>query len=396
MYVGGFGSGKTLAGCHEALHVSLKYPGNFGLIGAQTYPQLRDTTRRTFFEICPDELIKNWNKSENLLTFINGSELIFRSLDDDSKFKSLNLGWFYIDEGTDVPESVFKMLQSRLRLKVPGHSAWITTNPDTFGNWVYQRFVENPTEQYGLVNTTTLDNPYLPEEYIKDLKDSYDDDYYRRYVMGQWGNLEGLVYKNFDINVHVQDIPHTGRLTKYRSIDHGYTNPFVCLWGAVDGDGRYFITDEIYERKQLVSDLAVQIKNKHTGDHITFADPSEAEGNATLRKAGIVPSQTKNDVIQGIQAVQKLLKVRGDGKPGLIIHPRCKNLIKEFQLYKWRVSDGRVNDKEEPMKLNDHAMDALRYFIYSTQAHGAEISIPMPTPRIIPGYGTLSGKIPGL
>ncbi len=390
------GSGKTRAGCHEALHVSLKYPNNFGLIGAQTYPQLRDTTRRTFFEICPDELISNWNKTENHLTLINGSEIIFRSLDNDSKLKSLNLGWFYIDEGTDVPESVFMMLQSRLRLQVPKHTAWITTNPDTFGNWVYQRFVENPTEQYSIVHTTTLDNPHLPADFIQDLKDSYDDDYYRRFVMGQWGNLEGLVYKAFDVNIHVKDMKHQGRLTKYRGIDHGYTNPFVCLWGAIDSDGRYYITDEIYERKRLVSDLAEEIKNKHTGDYINFADPSEAEGNATLRKAGIVVSQTKNDVIQGIQAVQKLLKVRGDGKPGLIIHPRCKNLIKEFQLYKWRVSDGRVNEREEPLKLNDHAMDSLRYFIYSTKSQGIEVSIPQPTPVKVPGFGSLSKGIPGL
>ena len=375
--MGGVGSGKTRAGCHEALHLSLKYPKNFGLIGTQTYPQLRDTTRRTFFEICPDELIEDWHKSENLLTFINGSEIIFRSLDQFSKFKSLNLGWFYIDEGTDVPESVFKMLQSRLRLNVPVHRGFITTNPDAFSNWVYVRFVEKPTDQYKVIATTTLDNPYLPDDFIQDLKDSYDDDYYNRYVLGRWGDLEGLVFRNFNRDLHVKEFEADPSWSFYRSIDHGFTNPFCCLFCAVDSDNRIYVMDEIYEKGILVSEHAKRIIQRQTNIFrntksdisqqrvITYADPSEAEGNETLRTNGINVMKANNDVILGIQAVQQAMKERADKTYGLIVHPRCTNLVREMGLYKWFVSAGKVNEKEAPLKLNDHAADALRYLIYS-------------------------------
>lgn len=374
LYSGAFRAGKTMAGSHEAIKLSVDYPGNVGLICRETYPELERTTMKTFFEVLSryenalggtlgdsqynSGGIIGFRAQKMSYHFNNGSMIYFAHTDNVSQFKSMEIGWFWLDEGTELIEDVYKMLISRLSLaSIPANAlkCFVTTNPDTYGNWVYKWFYEKQLKNYAVIETTSYDNPYLPEGYVDSLESAYDEDLQARYLKGMWGNLEGMVYKNFNPAIHVKDIKHHGKLTKYRSIDHGYTNPFVCLWGGIDSDGRYFIYNELYERQRLVSDLANDIKEMRAGDYITFADPSEAEGNATLKKAGILISPTKNDVIQGIQAVQRLLKVRGDGLPGLIIHPRCKNLIKEFQLYKWRKSDGKVNDKEEPLKLFDHA-----------------------------------------
>lgn len=418
LYSGAFRAGKTRAGSHEAIRLSVDYPGNVGLICRDHFRELERTTMKTFFEVIAvyenalggtlgdarynSDGITGFRAQKMEYYFNNGSMIYFAHADNTAQFKSLDLGWFWLDEGTELAEDVYIMLISRLSLTtIPSTElkGFITTNPDIFSNWVYRWFYEKELSDYAVIETTSYDNPYLPDGYVDALEDAYDDDLQARYLKGKWGNLEGMVYKSFDYNIHVKEFELPGNITKYRTIDHGFTNPFVCLWGAIDSDNRYYIFDEIYERKMLVSDLATIILNKHPGEYITFADPSEAEGNATLKKAGIPISKTKNNVIQGIQAVQKVLKVRGDGKVGITIHPRCKNLIKEFNLYKWRVSDGRVNEKEEPMKLNDHAADALRYFIFSTTNTGSDYTgfeTPQSNIRKIPSFGSPSTGIPGL
>ena len=151
-FSGGWGNGKTTAGCLRSLVLS-SYPNNFGLVGRLTYPELRDTTRRSFFEICPPDFYDpseggEWRISENHLKFKNGSEIIFRHLDQvsEKELLSLNLGWFYIDQAEEVSEQIFLILQSRLRLNtVPNRYGFVTCNPEP-GNWIYRRF-KKPQEE---------------------------------------------------------------------------------------------------------------------------------------------------------------------------------------------------------------------------------------------------------
>jgi len=84
-YVGGLGAGKTFAGAVRSIYYSIEYPGSFGLIGAPTYPMLRDTTQRTFFELLPPQLIANYNKNEAKLILTNGTEILFRSMDQPER-----------------------------------------------------------------------------------------------------------------------------------------------------------------------------------------------------------------------------------------------------------------------------------------------------------------------
>ncbi|MBF6592183.1 MAG: hypothetical protein IVW57_16860, partial [Ktedonobacterales bacterium] len=80
-YVGGIGAGKTFAGAARAILRMLDQPGSLGLIGAPTYPMLRDATQRTFFELLPPTLIRGYSKTEGHLLLSNGAEALFRSLD---------------------------------------------------------------------------------------------------------------------------------------------------------------------------------------------------------------------------------------------------------------------------------------------------------------------------
>lgn len=138
---GGFGSAKTFAGCMKGIMISALYPGNSGLVSRMTYPELRDATRKSFFELLPPSWILSWNESYNTLVLKNGSQIIFRPIDDIRKQRSLNLGWFYIDQAEECEREDFLDLAGRLRHPVPKQFGFVTVNPDGH-NWVWQDFFD--------------------------------------------------------------------------------------------------------------------------------------------------------------------------------------------------------------------------------------------------------------
>lgn len=134
VYQGGYGSGKTFAGSLLGILLCLKFPGIRGLVGAQTYTLVRDTTLQTYFEHLENMNFKEgvdfeWSSSLQKLTFRNGSEILFRHFDEPNKLKSLNLGFVEIEEMSDIPYDTFKMLISRMRQK---QKPWWKTLPTGF------------------------------------------------------------------------------------------------------------------------------------------------------------------------------------------------------------------------------------------------------------------------
>lgn len=396
-FFGGFGNGKTVAGCVKAMNLSLSYPGNFGLIGRLTYPELKATTRRTFFELfgCNEEtisshpLVERFSRAENHLRFKNGSEIIFRPLESPSDLLSLNLGWFYVDQAEEISEEVFMTLQARLRLdRVPQRTGFITGNPEGH-NWIWRRFVKSRDPDYHMVEATSLENPYLPPDYVPTLLKSYPETWIRRYVYGSWDVFEGQIYGDFDPKAHVVNpfsIP--AGWPRYRSIDHGRTNPTCCLWLALDQDGNVFVYREYYVVGKIVSEHARAIRELSAGESYiyTVIDPSCAAQQAVKHGSiideymehGIDVVPARNDLRAGINRVAEYLRVDPDrihplterrGSPRLFIFNTCENLIREFPRYRWRrlrtAEQGARNLPEEPLGVDDHALDALRYFLMS-------------------------------
>jgi len=404
LYSGGVGSGKTLAGCERAIEFNLLNPKAKGLIGTQTYNQLKDTTYATFMEIIESlqmpvikgikeiqervELTKE-NKSRLIVTFMNGSKILFRTLDDESKLRSLTLDWFYIDEATTVKEAIWKQLVSRLRgknMKDGKQYGFITTNPDVIGHWVYKTFIRSDDEKrpidrnrFKVIFASSNENYNLPYSYLEDLN-NFDEDYRLRFVEGQWGIIEGVIYKMFKHDVHVQElnINHERWRDFYRGVDFGYENPFACVFMAVDGDGNCFVFDEYYTKHKTIQENVEEINNMYSHIYFdeTYIDPSspatvdEFRANSTWKdEKGKAYNQliykAKNKVEEGIQSVIKKLQIKKNGEPSLYIHPRCKNLIQEIYGYKRKKDNSTDNYMEKPDKCNDHLCDALRYAIYS-------------------------------
>lgn len=367
---GGVGSGKTYSIVLKALDLCVSNPGIFLLIGAQTYPLLRDTTLREFLNVVPSEIVAAYNKTNQHFTFHNGSEVIFRAFDDPNKLKSLNLGAVGIEEMTDVNEEIFKMLRTRLRQEGMPCCLFGATNPSTFGNWVYKYFIESPIENSEVVYSVSSDNDFLPREYIADLEQikKSNPEYYERMVMGRWGALEGLVY-NLPIEQRSGEQPK--KFDRYiAGLDFGFTHPTAFVIIGVR-ENVYYIIDEVYRHKLTSGDIVKIIKGRsHVYDFdAIYCDYARPEIIEDLRREQIPAVPGVKDVFDGIMHVKTLI-----GEKRLYVNADCKYLLREFDSYIW---DAKNTVKEIPIKVNDDCLDALRYALYSDHKNcgGLEIGV---------------------
>jgi len=355
-FVGGIGSGKTYAGCCKALS-RCEEPG-LGLVVAPTYPMLRDATLRTFMEVC-DGAMTDFRRGEMKARVARG-EVLFRSADDPERLRGPNLSWAYIDEAALCHKMTWPIVIGRLREAGTAGPCWITTTPKG-RNWVWTEFVEKRREGYAMFKASTADNPYLAPEFVEDLKTSYVGDFARQELHGEFVAFEGLIYEEFDREVHVRRPPEQF-VRVVGGVDWGYTNPAVILVVGLDGDGRAWVVDEFYQRRVLIGDVvaaAAEMRDRwHVGEF--YCDPSEPANIQQMARAGVPVYGANNAVGEGIQKVKARLPDAGDGQRRLYVSPGCANTVAEFESYCWKQQrDGEL--KDEPDKANDHAMDALRY-----------------------------------
>jgi len=315
--------------------------------------------------------------------FPNGSMIRIGGLDDADRVDKI-LGdeylHIFINEATQVSYDTVSKVMTRLAQPIPNalHKLILDCNPKGPRHWLHQVGVEHilpndgtkpiqplpDAEIWARLSWTPYDNPHLPPDALRTLE-ALPDVMRRRMLLGEWCNNEGLVYSSFDPDTHCFDVLPDGsrEWRRIRAIDFGYTNPFCCLWGAMDGDGRLWIYREHYAAGVLVEDHARVIKDAENGIFTTVADPEDAEGRATLERCGISTQPAEKPIPAGVQAVQKRLEVAGDGLPRLFVARDCVNLINELYQYRWPDPKDGAAKKEEPVKDNDHAMDAMRYMV---------------------------------
>jgi phage terminase large subunit len=364
---GGVGSGKTFSIVLRTLLLSAQHPGLFTLIGAQTYPLLRDTTLREFINIVPPNLIKNYNKTQQHFELRNGSEIIFRSFDDPNKLKSLNLGACAIEEMTDISEEIFKMIRTRMRQKNMPGCVYGATNPGTFGNWVYKYFIDNPISNSEVIYSISADNFFLPDEYLQDLGEikKTNPEYYERMVMGRWGILEGVVYNlPMEQRIPIGSMPQSSKIHRYiAGLDFGFTHPTAMAIIGVR-ENKYYLVDEIYRRKLTASGIISLVKEKveQYGIDVIYCDGARPEIIEDLQNSGIPAIPGIKDVWEGIMYVKSLI-----GDKRFFANKNCFYSLREFDSYVW---DERNTVKEVPLKINDDCMDAIRYCLYTDSKKG--------------------------
>lgn len=351
-FIAGVGSGKTFGGAVKG--ISLAEPNTLGLVVAPTYPMLRDATLRAYQDILGDAL--DVHKGEMLGRLSNGAEILFRSADKPDRLRGPNIHWAHIDEGALCPSGTWEIVIGRLRASGGAGPCFITSTPKG-RNWLYERAPE-----LHVFRAHTADNPYLADAFVESLRASYTGKFAAQELRGEFVAFEGLVYEEFDRARHVQEREGPWNRVVI-GCDEGYTNPAVLLVVAEDGDGRVHVLDEFYKRRVLQGDVVGECGRLVAayGADSVLVDPSAAGLIAEMLSAGLPASAADNAVTDGIQAVKARLAVVGDGRARFSISPQCANTLAEFESYVWKETAGRMTDA--PEKVNDHAMDALRYAV---------------------------------
>ena len=203
-FSGPIGSGKSQALCQEAIRLSYLNPGRVGLMGAPTFPMLRDATQATLLEILDsNEIPYDVSKSENVLVLKDTrSRILFRSVEEFERLRGTNLAWFGLDELTYAQEESWLRLEGRLRdplaTKLCGFAVW---TPKGF-DWVYRKFIAHTIPGYGVIKAKPFENRHLIEKvgnYYEQLKESYDPKFYEQEVLGLYLSMDGSrVFSSFD------------------------------------------------------------------------------------------------------------------------------------------------------------------------------------------------------
>jgi phage terminase large subunit len=370
------------------------YPGARGLIVRKTRASLSESGLVTYekWVLGDDNPIVAGPTRQNRMAYRypNGSTAVVGGMDKAIRIMSTEYDVIYIQEATELLENDLESLTTRLRNGVVPYQLLIgDCNPDAPTHWLKRRADRGASL---MMESRHEDNPVLFTEageltdrgraYIAKL-DALTGVRYRRLRLGQWAAAEGAVYQEFDRAIHLLDrfeIPREWR--RIRVIDFGYTNPFVCQWWAIDGDGRMYLYREIYQTKRTVrvhAERILQIE-EDAGEkdliEATIAD-HDAEDRATLEEYGIYTIAARKEISRGIQKVQERVKVAGDGRPRLFMlrdalvsvdedleeSRRPFSTEQEIDGYVWpKGADGKAIE-ERPVKTDDHGMDAMRYAV---------------------------------
>src|SRR5947209_11201022 len=152
-FSGPVGSGKSQALCHEAIRLAFLNKGRTGLVGAPTYPMLRDATGAALLELLDaNEIPHEVNRGENHVVLREtGSKILFRAVEEFERLRGSNLAWFGLDELTYTAEEAWLRLEGRLRdpkaSRLCGFAVWTPKGYD----WVYERFIASPVAGYETV-----------------------------------------------------------------------------------------------------------------------------------------------------------------------------------------------------------------------------------------------------
>jgi len=273
----------------------------------------------------------------------------------------------YVDEATIIPESVFRMLISRCAMG--GSKIFATTNPDSPYHWLKRDFIDdNPDVKTW--HFTLHDNPELTQDEKEYLSRQYKGIWLQRFIEGLWVQAEGAIYDFFDTKYHVINFP-PGRAEYYIcGVDYGTTNPCSYVLIGVNKskfpnmwvEDLYYYDSKVHQRQLTDTEYAEAFVRftEHRPVKAVYVDPSACSFKLELSKHGVRNLyDAENEVLDGIRLVGKFIN-----NGTLKICRQCEKLIKEFQSYVWDPKCQKTG-QDKPLKVNDHALDALRYCLYS-------------------------------
>lgn len=373
-WIGGRGSGKSFCGALWVLNQAMKYPGCRGIVASSNNPQLKQATIPDFhsvFDLIGVEY--KYNEWNGMLHFGNGSSYKYQSLDvPEDTVKGGNLSWLFVDEVDACPEGHIKKLALAVRADYGSRQRRYIGNSPAPKSWVEKWTLPRVAAEHGrkvvgpLYQSSMFENYLLPADSVEAalLDNPPGTPDYRRWILGEMGvPLEGAVYTEFDPKVHcvsMTDVPWHRIKGYVNGLDLGYNHYTVFLRGAVTDTEEIYIFAEhsgrmmlLREHYEMMSKLCDEDPAQLKYDGTTYCD-TDLQDRAELWELGFptVPA-IKDDKMASIDVIQRRFKDR----TLFIVEDKCPRLLLEMPYY---VYDPK---KDEPVKKDDHAMDAMRYLV---------------------------------
>ena len=357
--------GKTTLAVKEIKGKAIYYKSKIAYF-ANTYQQARDIA----WEMLKREL-------QGAITNINESRLEVRVKTQTGEESIIQLrGWENVEtaRGQAFDLIILDEVASMKNFWINWQEVLRPTLTDTKGECIFISSPKGYNHFYDLCNQeltdndykafhfTSYDNPFLPQDELETAKQTLPPERFEQEYMASFQKTQGLVYKEFSRDRHLyQELPNM-ELKKVAGVDFGYVNPAAILDIRTNGE-KFFVENEWYKKERTDIQIAEYVAQSEFQE--VYPDPESPSAiEELIRKRVNVREVVKgrDSVENGIKKIKELL-ITGRLK----INSRCTNLISEFEMYSYDAKDSEVNQKEKPIKANDHALDALRYVVMMIQ-----------------------------
>lgn len=337
-----------------------------------TYKQSKAIMWSMLKDLVPTEVIKRTNETELYLELLNGSQIHLKGADNPDSLRGVRIDLCIFDETAFIDhwDEVWKVI--RPTLADSKADVWFISTPNGFNH--FKTMSEETGSDWSYHHFTTYDNPYIPRDEIESMKSEMDEDSFAQEIMGEFRKMSGLIYKDFKRDVHMVDVPQLDyNYTYCRSLDFGFSHKTALVYFAINSTGTaIYAYDGIYQSGLIEKEIADIAQIKDAGKIITtsVADSAQPMSIKQLQEFGCLftPIEKGQDSVKnGIVKVAEMLKIRNDtGKPTLMFSKNLTWIADEFEKYKW-LDNKNLNGstKEVPLKREDDAMDAIRYFVMS-------------------------------
>jgi len=368
----GVGGGKTWTGVHWVIQKSVTHKKSLGFIGANTYSQLKNSTLAAVF----DELMRlgiefNYNQSSGILT-INEKKWLCKSMDNFDVLRGIEVGEIWLDECAYMKEAAYDVIKGRLRDKNGSLTMLLTSTPKGY-NWFYHHFhvdgdKYNPKSNI-LIKATSHDNVFLPDGYLSDLADQYDEKLLAQELGGEFLNVtSGLIYYSFT-EENVKTLELNPNYPLYVGMDFN-PHKMAAVIGQVYGDILY-VFDEIFDTsfgantEKVCKEIIMRYGDPSKITVVPDSTGKKATSNASRSDIQIIKDYGfKLKVASNPFRVDRYAAVNGTlNKLRLFLSPKCKHTLKGLKTDSYKEGTDKL-DETDPMA--GHITDALGYLVYRT------------------------------
>lgn len=315
----------------------------------------------------PDDILKH-SPYDRTIETVWGSKVECLSADSPDSLVGAGVDLLVFDECAKSKAIIWEKYLRPTLSDTNGRALFITTPEGT--NWVSQLYnqglsIDHPEwESFSFVSA---DNPLLTANDIAEAKQTLTEETFAQEYLGKFVSFQGKVYKLFDITTHVTSELPDKFDDVFIGADYGMTNPTALIVIGVKG-GRYYILDEVYRKDMLLDDIKSELwRLKKEWKFSVIYSEIKPEFTKDLTLNGFRVINAKKDVAAGIEKVAQKMKFYKDGKPLLLVNQTCRHTIHELDNYRYHEKKENQNAKEEPVKWDDHACDAIRYAIYTRE-----------------------------